>query len=200
MQRQSVIEKRSCSGCGVEFDATTEFFYRNRSCRLGLEYKCKKCSSSKNQAYYSDHKDAFRSTRKTYVYSSDAQSRNRMASPTKRCCVCRLAKPRTFDSFPKNARRRDGLNPVCKSCYRERTLAQYGMTTVEYGKMLSMQGGMCAICGRLAGDLRAKLHVDHDHSTGNVRGLLCYDCNRGIGLLGDSADRLRRALAYLEGT
>ena len=69
----------------------------------------------------------------------------------------------------------------------------YKITLAEYDTMLEAQGGGCAICGK-AGDL----HVDHNHSTSQIRGLLCHGCNTGIGLLTESAATLSSAIAYLE--
>ena len=55
---------------------------------------------------------------------------------------------------------------------------QLGVTDADYARMLEAQGGGCAICGTPPKSRR--LHVDHDHKTGNVRGLLCYRCNRAL--------------------
>ncbi|MFB7366858.1 endonuclease VII domain-containing protein [Streptomyces hydrogenans] len=61
--------------------------------------------------------------------------------------------------------------------------------------MIRDQGGVCIIC------LRAPaVHVDHCHKTGRVRGVLCLNCNIGLGLLKESPDRMLRAIAYLEGS
>jgi hypothetical protein len=75
---------------------------------------------------------------------------------------------------------------------------KYGITLEDYVGMLVAQGGGCAICGEPEPDGRS-LHVDHDHDTGAVRGLLCFTCNAGIGmfdhdlrLLDAAADYLRR--------
>ena len=62
--------------------------------------------------------------------------------------------------------------------------------------MLERQAGLCPICRRGLGD---KPHVDHDHETGEVRGLLCFTCNVGLGNFGDDVERLRRGARYLEG-
>lgn len=59
---------------------------------------------------------------------------------------------------------------------RERTLARYGITQRQYITMLGLQIGCCAICRRPP--KRQNLHVDHDHQTKRVRGLLCFRCNR----------------------
>lgn len=54
----------------------------------------------------------------------------------------------------------------------------YGISSIEYEQILAWQGGVCAICGRPPKSRR--LHVDHDHSTGYVRGLTCFPCNSGL--------------------
>jgi len=77
------------------------------------------------------------------------------------------------------------------------------MTHEQYQAILDSQNGKCAICN---GDdiispvtnLHRLLAVDHNHITGKIRGLLCRNCNRGIGLLGDSIERLESATAYLK--
>lgn len=72
----------------------------------------------------------------------------------------------------------------------------YGVRPEEYDRMLTAQKGLCAIC--LLPSKRV-LGVDHDHATGQVRGLLCRNCNSGIGLLGDSVSGLLSAIRYLMG-
>lgn len=81
---------------------------------------------------------------------------------------------------------------------RERTWKQYGINfTVEaYDAVLSVQGGVCALCRRPPA--KKLLAVDHDHRTGRIRGLLCVQCNTGLGKLGDTVEALERALAYLQ--
>ena len=95
---------------------------------------------------------------------------------------------------------------ACKPCYKDkvraaRLLARYNLTMDEYDTMLIEQGG-CAICktqtNAYGGGNNRMFAVDHDHSTGKVRGLLCQTCNRMIGLARDSSEILRRAVSYLE--
>lgn len=69
------------------------------------------------------------------------------------------------------------------------------MTPEEYEAMLQSHGGVCAICGG-PGGVRG-LAVDHDHKTGQVRGLLCGSCNPALGTFYDDVDLMRRAIAYL---
>jgi hypothetical protein len=72
----------------------------------------------------------------------------------------------------------------------------YDITVDEYEAMLNKQGGMCAICGASEGARR--LHVDHDHNTGKLRGILCGNCNRGLGQFNDSPEKLMLAYSYLK--
>ena len=72
---------------------------------------------------------------------------------------------------------------------------QLGVTDADYARMLEAQGGGCAICGTPPKSRR--LHVDHDHKTGNVRGLLCYRCNRALPNY-VTASWLVRAARYLD--
>lgn len=73
---------------------------------------------------------------------------------------------------------------------------KYQLTTEEYAEMLDKQAGGCAICGE-ASQIAGTLHVDHDHSDGHVRGLLCNRCNQGIGYLRDHPTLLAIASAYV---
>jgi hypothetical protein len=124
---------------------------------------------------------------------------------SKVCTKCKRELP--IDRFYK---RSDG-SPVgyvskCKGCWgptpehkRARNLRRYGITVALYDELLARQGGGCAICGAPeSGTARPSLSVDHDHATGEVRGLLCFSCNAGIGMLGDNPEHLRTAIRYLE--
>ena len=81
-----------------------------------------------------------------------------------------------------------------KSEYRRK----YGITIEDYDRMLEEQNGRCAICRTdKPGGAGARFAVDHNHDTGNVRGLLCNNCNRGLGHLKDSVLLLEQAINYL---
>ena len=80
-------------------------------------------------------------------------------------------------------------------------VSQHGMTEVDYQRRFDAQGGVCAICHRpetiiLRGRVKA-LAVDHDHSTGGIRGLLCFTCNAAVGMFRDSPVILECAAKYL---
>lgn len=72
----------------------------------------------------------------------------------------------------------------------------YGLTYEEYEAMLEAQGFCCAVCG--TSETKKDWHIDHCHTTGEVRGLLCNNCNAGIGMFKDDPTRLRAAADYLE--
>ena len=78
----------------------------------------------------------------------------------------------------------------------------YGIDMTDYKRMLDEQDSKCAVCGSegftMAKHHKMKLVVDHCHTTGKVRGLLCHNCNRALGLLQDSTDNLDRAKEYLQ--
>ena len=135
----------------------------------------------------------------------------------KECSRCGIEKPKT--EFHKHSVKPSGtvvLRSWCKKCknkqsqketkelqstdegrkqkYYWQIKSKYGLSREEYDAMLENQGGGCAICG----DTSSKLCVDHCHSSGKVRGILCDDCNLSLGKMGDDANRLRKAANYLE--
>ena len=137
------------------------------------------------------------------------------------CGKCKTTKP--INEFFKNASESDGYQSHCKVCVQEnyydyikknrdkeklyslrnRLKKKFGMTHEQYQAILDSQDGKCAICGGYdiispITNLRRVLAVDHNHATGKIRGLLCRNCNRGIGLLGDNIERLEVAIAYLK--
>jgi len=140
------------------------------------------------------------------------------------CFDCKEALP--FDSFTSNKGNYDGygFSTYCKSCQKKRNdeykkkfpwiiqykrwarriEEQYGITPDDYCRMWSEQDGCCKIC---KGWFRGKTNggsecvtfcVDHCHDTGKVRGLLCRDCNTGLGHFKDNTKRLEEAIDYLK--
>jgi nitrate/TMAO reductase-like tetraheme cytochrome c subunit len=74
----------------------------------------------------------------------------------------------------------------------------YKLSAEGFRTKLAAQGGGCAICGRRdSGEAGRQMHVDHCHKSGVIRGILCAPCNKGIGMLADSPDRLMSAATYL---
>jgi hypothetical protein len=73
----------------------------------------------------------------------------------------------------------------------------YGITIEEFDSMLASQDGTCAICYAEPRPGKRNFHVDHDHETGKVRGILCHNCNTAVGLLDENLERLSAATSYL---
>ena len=80
---------------------------------------------------------------------------------------------------------------------RAKLKAKYNMTLEQYKEMLAQQGNVCAVCHRPFIS-KKRTHVDHCHSTGVVRGILCGDCNRALGAVRDDPEVLSRLIRYLE--
>lgn len=84
------------------------------------------------------------------------------------------------------------------TAYLKRT---YGITMEDYNRMFDEQEGLCCVCDKpgwtMADHHKLTLVVDHCHASGDVRGLLCHNCNRALGLLKDSTENLQRAIQYL---
>ena len=101
--------------------------------------------------------------------------------------------------------------PVCPACRkdprgteqlqareRRRTLALYGLTQEEWDRLIALQANSCAVCKTTEpGGRSERWHIDHDHVTGQVRGLLCHRCNMGIGFLRDDPQIMMAAARYV---
>lgn len=94
----------------------------------------------------------------------------------------------------KAARYRASPNNTIKLRYM---MDRYGITPEEYESMEKNQSGLCAICGGPPAGRWSRLHVDHDHGTGEVRGLLCFSCNTLLGCAKDDPRILEKAIEYL---
>jgi hypothetical protein len=143
----------------------------------------------------------------TSLYSNTSGScgcRNRVAvrDGMKKCAGCKAELP-TAD-FYETASTSSGLTPHCRSCVakkgrRQRLRSKYNISEGEYDRMRDACGGRCEICGASESESHwGILAVDHCHSTGKVRGLLCTACNTTIGRMRDDAELLRKAADYLE--
>ena len=115
----------------------------------------------------------------------------------KSCSACGQSK--SVDDFHRDESHLTGYRSSCRTCEKHMKMARiYGLSQAQYEAMYDQQGALCAICRCPEGEAGAKgFHVDHDHETGQVRGLLCSRCNTGIGHFGDDPERLIAASAYL---
>lgn len=139
---------------------------------------------------------------------------------SKKCPCCGEVKPTTGFARYKSRNGKWGFNSHCKACVnkklkeyrldnpeeykrikRKQNLKKYGLTLEDQERMLREQNYKCAICGQeifLHGSSQKLVaHVDHDHKTGKVRGLLCKECNTGLGKFRDNTEYLLGAISYL---
>lgn len=85
-----------------------------------------------------------------------------------------------------------------KDIWKDRQLKRtYNITLEQYNKLLQEQNHCCNICGAHESNFKKSLAVDHCHNTGVVRGLLCKNCNTGIGNFYDNVDIMKRAIEYI---
>lgn len=73
----------------------------------------------------------------------------------------------------------------------------FSITSNDYNYLYEQQQGCCAICGRHQSEFDRRLAIDHDHKTGQIRGLLCTHCNLALGLMRDNITILQKAISYL---
>ena len=133
------------------------------------------------------------------------------------CSSCKETKDSSL--FPKATKKKRGFAWECKTCKKEtrknkkKTMSSedwallhkgyylksaYGITLIEYNNFLKQQNHKCAICYADETEvLNQTLYVDHCHSTGKVRGLLCHPCNASLGLLKENIEVLENAKNYL---
>lgn len=190
---------KSCTKCGTT--KSEDCFGKAKNTKDGLQGWCKGCMA--------EYAKAWRPKIVTAVDKKD-------------CYACGLMKPAA--EFSKNARAADGLQTMCKHCTKAyhadpdvrrknndkqnarwktggardaRYRKLFGISLEEYNRMFAEQGGVCKICLQPQDGLTKNLAVDHCHKTGMIRGLLCKDCNIGLGAYKDNKQLLEKAIAYL---
>ena len=189
-KRQQILsETKVCKKCGVEKELRE--FLGDKNCRNGRRGECKQCKRESHGKPSS------------YEFVGE-----------KICSHCREKKQ--ISEFHKNSWSRDGYNQPCKACisrqhgatrharYDRHLKAKHGLENGEYDKMVERQGGVCAICkqNQTTKDHRThetkRLGVDHNHTTGKVRELLCDRCNRIIGWVNEDTVILECMIDYLK--
>lgn len=178
---------KKCSVCGhVKPLPQYSKFARSAD---GLKSECKQCSNKRSRRYRAEN-------------SAEISDRERTYRENNRDTI--LERKRGYNSDPVN---RERNVEKCRSYYAanktkfadRKFVRNYGISLTEYNKMVSSQSGQCAICKGVFGfDKTTRGHVDHDHVTGKVRGLLCSNCNHGIGKFKDDPEVIREAARYVE--
>ncbi len=202
------MESKTCSKCG--HTKPLDSFYQNGRF---LRPECKECSNKGAKPKTPEQQAVYNARWLEKLRKDPERYAKRLAHIRKhydpvRSKADKLRYREALVSDPDRlaahaARRAEyGQRPEVKAS-RAKALRKwtYGLSDEEYTSMLDTQHGKCAICkkepiGRI--DKTRKLHVDHCHTTGKVRGLLCLHCNRGLGGFLDSVPSLQTAIKYLE--
>ena len=173
-------------------------FHADRRRPDGLAFYCRRCALEKQEV-----------SRRVRGISPSRVSSVSVPPGSKWCPDCDRVK--SVEEFARTRRRATGLHSYCKPCHNARgketvkrlhgssrhyhLMRRYGIWADEVAAMVTAQGGVCAVCREAAPG-----HVDHDHLTGRVRGVLCFNCNGGLGQFRDRIEVLEKAAAYLRGT
>lgn len=157
-----------CKKCNINKELSQ--FSTHHTNLDGLAGSCKECSRLYGKKWYGQNKEKSNATSKKW----------------------RLKNPKRIKELLSRWQKN---NPHRKRTYRLKTL--YGITIEDYSSMLNDQDYKCKICSKLHND-SSVLHVDHDHISGAVRGLLCSRCNTMLGNAKDDPIILANAIAYLK--
>lgn len=206
---------KRCSICKTD-KPVSEFGLSSQS-KDGLKARCLGCSRTAASAYYETTRDPkpLRVVECAAGCGKTFETIHPRARFCSRTCLQREYDQRRSTPLARYCRKcgvevhtRVGF-PVCENCRvdrrpylaakeRQRTLRKYGLTEADWDRMLTEQGGRCAICHTdTPGGRGERWHIDHCHATDRVRGLLCHNCNVGIGNFKDDPTLLESAAAYL---
>ena len=180
LEAQKAATAKACATCGEV--KPLDDFYLNPKMRSGRNSYCKVCWRVRASAYHAEHRDRRNANQLEHYHANrDAINAERRAQ--------RAADPEGHRLKKRAQNRR----------------ATFGLSPEQAADMLAAQDGRCAICGRditgerpYRGSMRTETCVDHDHTTGATRALLCPGCNQGLGLMKDDPVLLRKAADYLD--
>lgn len=153
-------------------------------------------------------------------FYNDKNRKDKHSCWCKECCKKSSSKNKNGKNYPESRKKWYENNPNYNNKYREKNRDKinkrtrdwnkkypekrkntdlkysYGLTLIEFNELLAKQDNRCAICSNLIKG--RNIHTDHNHITGKVRGLLCKNCNLGIGLFKDNFSLLIRAADYIK--
>ena len=164
---------KHCPQCKT--DKAIDAFGRYARAKDGLRKVCRSCNNINSTAWNKSHPESVRAAQLRWS-RKDGNGKTRAA--------------RWREANPDRNYRNQA---------RAHLKSTFGITLDDYDRMLADQGGGCAICGaKTPGGYGKRFHVDHDHETGKIRGLLCHYHNTGLGMFGDDPSQLQAAIEYLK--
>lgn len=203
-----VGEEQECATCGKSKPLSE--FPQDKTRIGGIRSQCKKCRNA--------YMTTFRSHKNPPILADLRAEAIAGLKEEQKCVKCENVKP--LSEFVPHPTSRTGISKKCRACiqkdagkiealtripnyHKNRTLQrQYGIGHDEYMRMFHLQGGVCAICHkpetRKIKGKATSLCVDHDHTTGKIRALLCSKCNAAIGHLEDDIATATALVEYLK--
>jgi hypothetical protein len=160
---------KKCILCGQPKPLTFTYFYRRTSNIDGFRNECKSCANKRNKKWAKENKKRANEHKRKWQKNNREQMQN-----------------------TRKLWRQNNPDVELNGKYKR----TFGITLAEYDKLFKQQDGVCLICG--LPEINQRLAVDHDHKTGEVRGLLCKRCNMMLGLVEESTHLLDGAIKYLK--
>lgn len=184
--------------------------YRHYSIKEGKK-KCVKCQEWLDLKYFYKNKKKgyYSSYCKECIKKNLNNNYNRLTEISvkgehRKCSICKKwLDINHFYLLNKNNISLKQSKSTCKECTKSYKYNKYRITDIEYRKMYNSQKGVCKICGNNNNTKQGRtkrLCVDHCHKTNTVRGLLCDNCNTGLGKFKDSIELLEKSIKYLKKT
>jgi len=162
---------KSCSKCKIEKPLIE--FSKNSQQKSGLNPSCKLCKSLVKKVYYQNNKADIKEKASLWVKNN----------PEKREVIKKryTSKPSSKENYWKNS-----------------IWYKFKLTPEDYTSILNSQCGVCYLCDKTPEENGKRLGVDHCHTTGDIRGILCDSCNTGLGMFFDNTEVLQKAIGYLQ--
>lgn len=181
-----MTDTKKCKSCLLDLETSAFAVDRRRS--DGLFIYCRKCNAAKYSVYYNKNRDIRRKA---------MREAKRNMTPKQRLAK----KAHSTKYYEHSAESVKQSVSKYRAAHPEKVKAtwlkgRYGLSLSAFNTMLEEQNSKCAICD-VDFSSAVRPNVDHDHKTGAVRGLLCSNCNKGIGFLGDQASTVAAAVQYL---
>ena len=162
----------------------------------GHDNRCKACLRAKARERYARDPEKLKARAIAAYWANPEDARKRARDYYKQNTEKVLRYSKEYNaSHPRETWDEKKLVRTTLSQRKSHLRIAFGISVEEYDALVHKQDGKCAICGITP---KGNLHVDHDHSTGKIRGLLCNPCNSGIGLLGDDIVIMQAAIRYLD--
>lgn len=157
------------------------------------ERTCRTCGETRPIEQFREHGGGKQGRRWSCIPCQLADRRRRYAARRE----YELARARAWQVANRDRTRGYDRKRYYANLARQMRTSRYGLTPDDYFALVEKQRGVCAICKQTCEATGKRLAIDHDHVTGNVRGLLCFHCNSGLGKFRENPALLQAAIDYL---